>query len=148
MSDAKRCAMKTLDDIKTISEQNFPVWTDTDARSLADFLATYGYEQDEDVPTWFRRMLGNVINRTDDYFRFDFDDNADSDMSSLLLELSENYRWPVDDYGEGVKIEFPISSVLVFISREDVHPEGRGCSSIRVNRIGTGRARRLDERQE
>lgn len=134
--------MKTLDDLKIISEQNFPIWTDGDERSLQGFLATYGYENDEDFPAWFRRMLGNLINQAEDYFRFDYQDDTDSDMSSLLLELSENHRWRVDDYGEGVRIEFPVSNLLVLISREDVHPNGRGCNSFRISKSGTGERNR------
>jgi hypothetical protein len=94
------------------------------------YLAEDGFEKDEDVPEWFRRMIELVDRRLEGSAKFEGDNGS---MGRLLQELHHTHGWDVDDYGEGVEMVFPGSKMRVFISREARGPDGRACDSYAVS---------------
>ncbi len=99
-----------------------------DRNSLDDELAELleSYDLDDDVPSWFVEMFAAVNNCVNQSGYFD---RVGSDIASVLVELSEDFGWSVDDAGEEIRIAFPVSQVDVLISREAVSPDGSSCCS-------------------
>jgi hypothetical protein len=128
--------MRVLDAIRQLNDLNYPDRAASRPGDARHIFADYGYRRDEDLPWWFVRMLDDLLLRREDKFYYTDTDARLSDMGSILIELAERYGWDFDDYGEGVNLVFPASSVRVFISREAADPDtGQGCTSTEITLI-------------
>jgi len=87
------------------------------------------YDLDGEAPAWLTDMLSAVESRSNRYRRFD---SVGSDVSSVLLELKDDFGWRVVDQGEFIAASFPRIGFEVEISREALSEEGVGCCSYRV----------------
>jgi hypothetical protein len=124
--------LQLIERLRRIHEVNFANDVGPfDTGRAQSYLAEDGFETDDDVPAWFRQMIELVDRRLGG--RALFENNDGGTMSGLLQELHDTHGWDVDDYGEGMEMIFPVSKVRVFISRESLTPDGRGCHSYTVS---------------
>ena len=117
--------MDLADKIHRIHNANFPP-TPEAVSAIVEILADYGFECENDVPDWFSEMFDRLIARETVTLEFS---EVGSDLGSVLQELKHELGWMVDDFGEGIQIDFPKSGLRVDISREHVFSDGgSGCS--------------------
>ena len=117
--------MDIADKILKLHKANFPSIAEADT-AIVEILADYGFECEDDVPDWFRGILDRLI--ASEAVTLEFAE-VGSDLGSVLQELKHELGWMVDDFGEGIRIDFPDSGLRVDISREHIFSNGSsGCS--------------------
>jgi len=118
--------LKLLPLLLSIHRKNFE-----DRRSLEQEISELleSYDLDEFVPAWLTDMLSAVDSQLRREGRFD---SVGSEVSSVLLELKDDFGWRIDDQGEVISASFPRLGVEVEISREALSAEGVGCCSFCV----------------
>lgn len=122
--------MELPDVINAIHRKNFA--DEQIAAGVQQLLDEYGYTAEHRPPQWFIDMLELVADGKEGAQQFPA---MDSDTASIILELRDHFGWPVDSYGEGIRIPFEASNVEVFISMEDTDGRGKWCCSFRVRRL-------------
>ncbi len=125
--------METLRLLCQIHELNFDTSGSKGNEEIQVLLDEYGWVSDSNPPPWFLKMLRAISDRHPTTFDFyHVDDAIESDASSILIELEERFSWELEDEGEWTTIRFPGSQLEVFISREGIDAEGKGCNTCTV----------------
>ncbi|MEK6235951.1 MAG: hypothetical protein N2C14_14685 [Planctomycetales bacterium] len=91
---------------------------------IENIFVDYGVSEAKPLPDWFCQIWDMVLSRRPGKIYFD----NPSWYLSMFVELEEELGWPMENYGEGIEMEFPATNIELFVSLEDRGPEGQTCS--------------------
>ncbi|MFN3151711.1 hypothetical protein [Bremerella sp.] len=122
--------MDLLSKILAVHRANYEPGDETE-KVIGEILDDYGLEQSENVPEWFLTLLDGLLAREPMTLEFK---RVGSEIASVLAELEEELGWQVDDYGEGIVIDFLKMGLRVEISREHRLSNGEGGCSCSISK--------------
>lgn len=120
----------TLANIVTqLTKENF---RNVDICDVEQILSNYGWSDARADTEWIGLVFQSVAtaHKFDAVFALD-----DSMLDDLVHAFGREFGWPIDEQGEYLSCVFPISKMSLFVSREDVDEDGRGCCRCTVSQL-------------
>ena len=122
--------MSVIAKLVAIHSANFGRCDETE-RVISEILFDYDLEDDDKMPDWFLKLVDRLLAKKEIEFEFE---SVGSEIASVLAELEEELGWQVDDYGEGIVIDFLKMGLRVEISREHRLANGEGGCSCSISK--------------